>query len=361
MRKRIVRWIITLFTSFLLLFGNTLAFASGIPQYSYNFDSGTLTLTVPSAWYGQYLWTTGTTQQVSAPNQFGGSGSVTLIGVQPGVSIPAIEVDASNDNSTWTQIQVFSTSGYSLPATFNFDLGSGLYNYLRVRIEDTNTSGGWVRYSLSCQVYGVVADQQTAQTAANAAQGAQTAAQNAQSAAQAAQTAAQNALNNTNTIINSYLSTNAGVVQDSSGTVLTAARAAQANAQNAYNAANQADADIKNAQSALSNQLNNMQNTINNIQTLLPPTLKKISGYNGATATSSTTFKVTLDYTNATDYRVAVDGNWSGWSSLSAYQILGYIPVTLPSPGMHQITVQIRNGSGSTAPTDQSSMSVFKL
>ncbi|GIM47682.1 hypothetical protein DNHGIG_32310 [Collibacillus ludicampi] len=180
-------------------------------------------------------------------------------------------------------------------------------------------------------------------------------------AATAAQQAAQQAqasADQVNSIVNSTLTVSAGVVQDSSGTVLTAARAAQQAAQQA----NTGIQNLSNQMGNLQNTLNTVNNSINNIQTLLPPTLKKISGYNGATATSSTLFKVTLDYTNATDYRVAVDGNWSGWNSLSSYQTTGYIPVTLPSsPGMHQITVQIRNGSGSTAPTDQASMSVFKL
>lgn len=121
---------------------------------------------------------------------------------------------------------------------------------------------------------------------------ADTASQNALIAKSSADTAATNAAN-----ANTTLGTSAGVVQDSSGTVLQSAR--------------QAVSDINNAQSTLSNQMNNMQsslsNSFTNIQNYIAPTLTKVSGYNAATATSGTTFNVSLDYSGANEYQVKVD------------------------------------------------------
>ncbi|GIM48530.1 hypothetical protein DNHGIG_40790 [Collibacillus ludicampi] len=294
-------------------------------------------------------------------------------------SYGAFFIDGSNDGTNWTNIGSISLGSQPYgggPYTFVFNsqwqqirfVIEGMYNY------SASASG-----TATIKVYGVGADEQTVQNAASAAQGAQTAAQaaqsaaqNAQSAAQAAQTASQNALNNTNTIINSYLSTSAGVVQDSSGTVLTAARAAQAAAQNAVTGIQNAQNSLSNLsskidanQNALTNQLNSLQtavtNNFNNLAQYLTPNLKKVSGYNGATATSGSSIRVVLDYSNATDYRYAVDGNWSAWTSLAGYSSTGYITVPLSSPGAHTITVQIRNGNGANAPTDSASMTAFKL
>jgi hypothetical protein len=283
------------------------------------------------------------------------------------ISLPAIDAPYGTSNF---RISLFNKG-------INLSPRSGLIgvinNYQPIYYDPTTSGASYYVQITDNFVTNVTEIDAIAQQTLNAANNAATAANNtvsyAQQAQQAAQ-AAQDAANQVNTIVNSTLTTSAGVVQDSSGTVLTAARAAQANAQNAYNAASQADTDIKNAQSSLSNQLNNLQNSLSNqmnqlqtnitntVQSAMPPILFKVYGYNGANATSSTSFKVSLDYTNATDYRYAVDGNWSNWYSLSGYN--GYITVDgLISKAMHQITVEIRNGT--TGQTARGSMTVFKL
>jgi flagellin-like hook-associated protein FlgL len=232
-----------------------------------------------------------------------------------------------------------------------------------VLLSSTNYTIGQATISQADKL--AVQTQQYAQQAATNAQQAATAANNTMSYAQQAQQAAinaQNAANQVNTIVNSTLTTAAGVVQDSSGTVLTAARAAQAAAQNAVTGISNISSKIDANQNALTNQLNNLQNTVtnnfNNLSQFLTPSLKKISGFNGATATSGTSIRLILDYSNATDYRYSIDGGaWSLWNPLTGNQI----SVPLGSPGAHTITVQVRNGSSPTCPTDQASLSVFKI
>jgi hypothetical protein len=214
---------------------------------------------------------------------------------------------------------------------------------------------------------------------------AKVAAQAAQAAAQQASQNASNASAAANSIINNYLSTANGIVQDSSGTVLTAARVASTNAQNAYNAAQNAVTGINNAQNALSSKIDsststigskidssasslqtnlgnkidsslsnlqtNLNNSITNIQSVMPPILTKVSGYNGATATKTGSINLTLDYSNATDYQIKVDnGAWGAWSTLSSLDTNGYITASgLSTTGVHTIYVQIRNGSNNPA------------
>jgi hypothetical protein len=234
-----------------------------------------------------------------------------------------------------------------------------------------------------------------------------TSAQGAQTAAQSAQTAAQAAQSGTNTIVNSYLSTSAGIIQDSSGnTVLSVAKqasqnalnantnasAAATNSQNAYNqavtatnSANTAATNAANANTTLGTSagvvqdssgtvlqsarqavtgITNIQTQISNIQNYIAPTLTKVSGYNAATVTSGTTFNVSLDYSGANEYQVKVDnGSWSGWTSLASHDTNGYFTVSgISTTGMHTIYVQIRyNGGSSVSPVAKGKMTIFKL
>ncbi|HHY67971.1 MAG TPA: hypothetical protein GX517_12405 [Alicyclobacillus sp.] len=195
----------------------------------------------------------------------------------------------------------------------------------------------------------VGADQATAQTAASAAQQAAAAANNT---VQYAQQAA-NAANAVNSIVNSTLTVNAGVVQDSSGTVLQAARQANSNAYNAWQSAQSANSKLDN----VTNQLNQVQTNIQNINQYLPPTLNKISGLNGATATSNGSLQVVIDASNATQYSYKLDnGGWSSWMPIAD-------AVSIPIPkGVHTLTVQVANGPvGKPGPAAKASMQVIGL
>lgn len=200
---------------------------------------------------------------------------------------------------------------------------------------------------------------------------ASTNATNAANAATGAQTSATNAYNNTNTIINSYLSTNAGVIQDSAGnTVLGVAKAASQNAINAKTSADNAYNAINTASSSLSNQLNNVQsnvqsslnnlgstlsnvqsslsnvqNNVNNIQAYIPPILNKVSGYKNATATTDSNFNVSLSFSGANEYRYNLDGGaWSDWTTIPGSK---YFTATgISGSGFHSVNVEIRYNSG---------------
>jgi hypothetical protein len=161
---------------------------------------------------------------------------------------------------------------------------------------------------------------------------------NANTNAQSAYNQAITATNGINTA-NTTLGASAGVVQDSSGTVLQSARQAVTG-------------------------ITNLQTQINNIQNYIAPTLTKVSGYNAATATSGTSFNVSLDYSGANEYQVKVDnGSWSGWTSLASHDTNGYFTVSgVSTTGLHTIYVQIRyNGGASLSPVAKGKMTLFKL
>lgn len=192
-------------------------------------------------------------------------------------------------------------------------------------------------------MYDFVASEQSVSEARDAAIQARDNTQAAVDAARQAQQAAEEV----NTIVNSTLTVNAGVVQDANGTVLSAARAAQ-------QAAQQANSKLDN----ITNTLNQVQNNIQNINQYLPPTLHKISGLNGANATSSGSLRVVIDASNATQYRYKIDsGGWSSWLPFSDNV------VTVPIPrGVHTLTIQVANGPvGTPGPAASASMQVIGL
>lgn len=221
---------------------------------------------------------------------------------------------------------------------------------------------------------------------------AKTAAQNAESAAEAAQTAAQAAQDGTNTIINSYLSTTAGIIQDSSGnTALSVAKQASQNAllsnnQTIYTGggadnnksaaqlskegkdlSQQAVTGITNAQTQLSDKLDTLQsnfnNSITNIQNFMAPPLNRISGYLNTTVTSGSSINLTLDYSQANEYQYRIDnGSWSSWTSLASHDANGYLTVPGLTSGFHTIYIQIRYNNGTVvSPAAKGSITVQKL
>lgn len=161
-----------------------------------------------------------------------------------------------------------------------------------------------------------------------------------------------------NTIINNTLTVNAGVVQDANGTVLTAARAAQMAAQQANSKLDNISNALNQMESNIQNGIQQVQNNIQNIMQNMPPVLNRISGLNGANATSSGTLQVIVDASNVTQYRYRIDnGGWSAWLPFSDNV------VTVPIPrGVHTLTIQVANGPvGTPGPAASASMQVIGL
>lgn len=102
-----------------------------------------------------------------------------------------------------------------------------------------------------------------------------------------------------------------------------------------------------------------IKNITTNIHSYLPPSLTKVSGYNNATATTSNEFKVSLDYSNATEYRVKIGeyGSWSNWQGLALHDTLGYISVSGFNKGANSVTVEVRNTED--GPVAKGRMTVF--
>jgi len=209
------------------------------------------------------------------------------------------------------------------------------------------------------------------------------AAQQAQQAAQQAQQAAQQAASGVNYIQNNILSTSAGVVQDSQGTVLMEARLAKIKADQAVTAIGNVENKVDNIQNKVGNiesQLSDVQNQIssqlsavqnqlnqvnNNIANAMPPILMKVKGYNGATATKTSSIRLVLEYANANKYRYRLNGgSWSAWQAIPSD---GVVTVSgLTSPGVYTIQIEIRNepaGYAGTAPLPAAtgSFTVYRL
>lgn len=281
------------------------------------------------------------------------------------------------------------TQGFEQPIKAEF-VGWGYGLTIRYYVPDDGStwiiSGSYIiNYSGTDASYPFYAEVTTSGTFTGVSPGTATnAAKSAELAANAAKTAAESS----NSIINNSLTVAAGVIQDASGTVLSEARLAKAKADlaatNAANAktsadnaktaadnaatkAGQAVTSITTAETNLTTKLNNVESKLNtvqtnltNISTLLPPILSDVTGYNSATATTSTSFKVSLDYSNATEYRYKLDtGAWSAWTSLSTHDTNGYLTIPVSTNGAHTLSIEIQNSS--TSLTAKGKMTFFKL
>jgi len=132
----------------------------------------------------------------------------------------------------------------------------------------------------------------------------------------------------------------------------------------ARDSANEAVEAINDTNTNLDSKLSNLQNSVTNIQNYIAPTLNSVTGHNNATATKGSSFKVSLDYSGANEYRIKLDdGSWSGWMSLSDHDSNGYFTVSgISSSGMHTIYVEIRfNGGTSASPVAKGKVTLFKL
>ncbi|MCL6560924.1 MAG: hypothetical protein K6U74_19475 [Firmicutes bacterium] len=91
------------------------------------------------------------------------------------------------------------------------------------------------------------------------------------------------------------------------------------------------------------------------LQNSMAPVLLKVSGYNGATCTTGSTFNVVVQASGATEFRVKADtGSWSSWVPVSGYATATGITGTRA----HTIFVEVKNAAGAIT-TGQ--MTVFKL
>lgn len=105
--------------------------------------------------------------------------------------------------------------------------------------------------------------------------------------------------------------------------------------------------DITNLGSDINKKLANINTSIVNIQSSNPPTLIKVAGYNKATATKNNTFKVSMTYSGANEYRWKLDGgDWSSWTSLKAHDESGYFTASgVNGAGTYTVMVEIRQAS----------------
>jgi hypothetical protein len=105
--------------------------------------------------------------------------------------------------------------------------------------------------------------------------------------------------------------------------------------------------DITNLGSDINSKLANINTSIVNMQSSSPPTLIKVAGYNKATATKNSTFKVSMTYSGANEYRWKLDGgDWSSWTNLKAHDESGYFTASgVNGAGTHTVMVEIRQAS----------------
>jgi hypothetical protein len=243
----------------------------------------------------------------------------------------------SNDGSAYSAWENFATS-----KTWTTSDGEGektVYAQISDKVGNIQTLSVnfWLGATLT-QIYNESKNSaQKSEAARLAAEEAKTAAENAENAANAAKTSADRAANQT-------WYNNKSAAQWS---------------YDAYNKANITANDatyIRNTQlPEIEKKINNLQTAVNNIQSLVGPQIQKISGLNGATCTTGTTFSVVIQASGATEYRVKADtGPWSEWTPVDSPVMATGISGT----GTHTIYVEARNASGATA---SGQMVMFKL
>jgi hypothetical protein len=89
-----------------------------------------------------------------------------------------------------------------------------------------------------------------------------------------------------------------------------------------------------------------------------PPEIQKISGQNGATATTTTTFYVVVQATDDMPGQLQACASVDGGAFGSWYNVpQSAVPVTLPTVGAHSVTVKVKDLAGNES---QASMTAFK-
>jgi hypothetical protein len=386
-RMKLLGYLLSFLTLFSIFITSGTALAGGVPSYSYTANQYFFSY-YPSAGYQQLKSFTASQIDIGSPYSFSGTGSIQLNNFSS--RLDYLEVFVSNDDVNWSRVAQWSSPTLT---TWNYNLGGGMYQHIKLvaTVDNCYTYNSMNGY-LNQSIYSVIADQQTAQAAADNAYAANQAAQAAVSYAQNASTQASNASSYASQALNwlngTWCGYNLGTVGQNATNAMNNSATANNYLTNGSYGLNAINTNVTNIQSGVNSLqtstnniqtgVNNLQTTANNIQTsvsniqtsvnnitsVMPPTLNKVTGYNGATATSSTSFNVSLDYTNADEYSYKIDsGAWSTWSSLSGHDSLGYLTVQgFSGTGMHTVYIQIRNNvSGQISPVAKGKVVVFKL
>jgi len=229
--------------------------------------------------------------------------------------IPEFQIDIKGAKNI--KVELLASEGVSV---VHYDYGANYSNYNEIRAEYTDRLTAQL---LSTPLY-VEEVKQLAQNAETAAIDAKTEAADAKSAANTA----------------------SARVWDT-----TTGKSAASLAREARDKANNVEAKINNVQT----EINDIKNIVTNIQNSATPHIQKISGRNGATCTRTSSFDVTIQASDAVEFRVKSDsGTWSNWASLDNYATA----TGLSSPGVYTIFIEAKSPSGATA---MGQMMVFKL
>ncbi len=211
----------------------------------------------------------------------------------------------------------------------------------------TSYSGDIKANSITVSRSGLVASESKVQQAVDAANAAKTsantAATNASNAYSAANTAATNANNAYNTLLNG--------ASNNGKSLSTTYDKANTAATQATNAANNT---VYNSQSAAYW----AYLAANNAETDTTPPTIKLTGLNGATCTTNSSFTVVI---SASDNKSGLllaqakvgSGAWGSWTNVP-----GNLAVTLPTMGAHTITVQVKDAVGNISTAN---MTAFRL
>lgn len=142
-----------------------------------------------------------------------------------------------------------------------------------------------------------------------------------------------------------------------------AANTAASNAANAKTSADTAAArvwDSAESKSAATlakearDKANEAVNAVNALQASIGPQIHKVQGFNGATATTTSSFNVIVDASGAIEFRAQREGGtWTGWTTVH-----NSVSVSGLTAGVNTIQVEVRNASGATA---TGRMIVFRL
>jgi len=214
--------------------------------------------------------------------------------------------------------------------------------------DSSSTYTGYIKAnSITVSRSGLVASESKVQQgvdAANAAKtAANTAATNASNAYSAANTAATNANNAYNTLIN-------GASNNGKSLSTTYDKANNA----ATQATNAANNTVYNSQSAAYW----AYLAANNAETDTTPPTIKLTGLNGATCTTNSSFIVVVSASDNKSGQLSAQakvgsGAWGSWTNVP-----GNLAVTLPTIGAHTITVQVKDAAGNISTAN---MTAFRL
>ncbi|MTI84473.1 MAG: hypothetical protein FH756_11335 [Firmicutes bacterium] len=307
-----------------------------------------------------------TIQLPNATDSTAPGGSITIVEVDEPNSRVTVDLSSIYDNQSGLNQVRFSNDGASYSSwqsfvtnkTWSVPSGDGtktVYVQARDKVGNINT------FSDSC-FFGVTTTQLY-----NATQENRSYINNAKSAAEQAQIASNEARNSAVNAAGKAIE-----ARDSANEAKAAAQNTvnQTYYSGTYGGSPDSVADV--AGYIRSTQLPNVENKIDNLETVVaniennmstgdsaPPTITSVKGYNGATCTTGTTFKVVVkandNNSGPLDFRIKADsGSWSNWTSISNYEVA----TGINGGGAHTISVEVRDQAGNTA---NDAITVFKI